>query len=61
MTLTEIYQKFERCKSWEERYRLLIQLSRLLPKPSEQELAQIAEIEGCESRLWFEFQAEPRK
>lgn len=61
MTLTEIYQKFEHCKSWEERYRLLIQLSRLLPKPSEQELAQIAEIEGCESRLWFEFQAEQRK
>ncbi|HDL5699938.1 TPA: SufE family protein [Mannheimia haemolytica] len=61
MTLTEIYQKFEHCKSWEERYRLLIQLSRLLAKPSEQELAQVAEIEGCESRLWFEFQVEPRK
>lgn len=61
MTLTEIYQKFEHCKSWEERYCLLIQLSRLLAKPSEQELAQVAEIEGCESRLWFEFQVEPRK
>ena len=61
MTLAEIYQKFEDCKSWEERYRLLIQFSRQLPKPSEAELATLPEIEGCESRLWFQFQLEPRK
>lgn len=61
MTLADIYQKFELCKSWEERYRLLIQLSRQLPKPSEEELAKLPEIHGCESRLWFEFQATPRK
>ncbi|UKH24916.1 hypothetical protein D1107_06340 [Actinobacillus pleuropneumoniae] len=61
MTLTDIHQKFELCKSWEERYRLLIQLSRQLAKPTEEELAQLPEIHGCESRLWFEFQATPRK
>ncbi|AWW34226.1 hypothetical protein CT138_04920 [Mannheimia varigena] len=61
MTLAEIYQKFEDCKSWEERYRLLIQFSRQLPKPSEVELVTLPEIEGCESRLWFQFQLEPRK
>ncbi|WGE32092.1 SufE family protein [Actinobacillus genomosp. 2] len=61
MTLEDIYQKFEFCKSWEERYRLLIQLSRQLAKPTEEELAQLPEIHGCESRLWFEFQTTPRK
>ncbi|AHG80189.1 SufE protein probably involved in Fe-S center assembly [Mannheimia varigena USDA-ARS-USMARC-1388] len=61
MTLAEIYQKFEDCKSWEERYRLLIQFSRQLPKPSEVELVTLPEIEGCESRLWFQFQLEARK
>ncbi|QLB17700.1 hypothetical protein A6B40_08985 [Mannheimia varigena] len=61
MTLAEIYQKFEDCKSWEERYRLLIQFSRQLPKPSEVELVTLPEIEGCESRLWFQFQLDPRK
>lgn len=61
MTLAEIYQKFEDCKSWEERYRLLIQFSRQLPKPSKVELVTLPEIEGCESRLWFQFQLEPRK
>ncbi|QNS15147.1 SufE family protein [Mannheimia bovis] len=61
MTLAEIYQKFEDCKSWEERYRLLIQFSRQLPKQTADELADLPEIEGCESRLWFQFQLEPRK
>lgn len=61
MNLAEIYQRFENCKSWEERYRLLIQLSRQLPKLTEEELAQLPEIHGCESRLWFSFQIEPRK
>ncbi|WGE89470.1 SufE family protein [Actinobacillus arthritidis] len=61
MTLEDIYQKFEFCKSWEERYRLLIQLSRQLAKPTAEELAQLPEIHGCESRLWFEFQITPRK
>lgn len=61
MTLAEIYQKFENCKSWEERYRLLIQFSRQLPKLTEEELAELPEIEGCESRLWFQFQLSPRK
>ncbi|WP_150539286.1 SufE family protein [Actinobacillus vicugnae] len=61
MTLSDIYQKFDICKSWQERYRLLIQLSRQLAKPSEQELAELPEIHGCESRLWFKFQAYPRQ
>lgn len=61
MTFDEINAQFALCKSWEERYRLLIQLSRQLPKPTEQQLEQWQEIHGCESRLWFDFQLEPRQ
>ena len=61
MNLAEIYEKFALCKSWEERYRLLIQLSRHLPKLSEAELQNVSEIHGCESRLWFAFEKSPRK
>lgn len=61
MILDTIYQQFSECKSWEERYRLLIKLSRQLPKPSDDELANLPEIHGCESRLWFFFQRSPRK
>lgn len=60
MNLDEIYQRFADCKSWEERYRLLIQFSHQLPKLSEEELAQLPEVHGCDSRLWFDFQLEPR-
>ncbi|OOH92429.1 hypothetical protein BMT54_00560 [Pasteurellaceae bacterium 15-036681] len=59
--IDEISNQFKHCKSWEERYRLLIQYSRKLPKLSEEELEQIPEIHGCESRLWFEFSKDPRK
>ncbi|MDP8032912.1 SufE family protein [Pasteurella atlantica] len=61
MTLTDIYTQFNHCKIWEERYRLLIKLSRQLPKLTEQELLAIPEIHGCESRLWFSFQVKPRE
>ena len=61
MNLAEIYEKFALCKSWEERYRLLIQLSRQLPKLSETELQNVPEIHGCESRLWFVFEKSLRK
>lgn len=61
MKLLDIYTIFESCKNWEERYRLLIQFSRKLPKFSESELDAIPEIASCESRLWFSFQAEPRE
>lgn len=60
MTLSEIEQQFELCKNWEERYRLLIQYSRKLPKLTAEELMTIPEIFGCESRLWFEFSVSPR-
>ena len=61
MTFTEIQTEFALCKTWEESYRLLIKLSRTLPKPSESELAELPEIHGCESRLWFKFQPNPRQ
>ncbi|OOS00238.1 hypothetical protein B0187_01770 [Haemophilus paracuniculus] len=61
MHFTEIQTAFENCQSWEERYRLLVQLSRQLPKLSEDQLSELPEIEGCESRLWFQFEAEPRQ
>lgn len=60
MLLAEIRQQFAQCQSWEERYRLLIQFSRRLPKLSDDERAKLPEIHGCESRLWFAFQCSPR-
>lgn len=41
------------CKTWEERYRLLIQAGKNLERPTEQELSSMPLIEGCEAKLWF--------
>lgn len=60
LNFTELLSQFQQAQDWQARYRLLIQLSRQLPVPSESELAQWQEIVGCESRLWF-VQHSPRR
>ncbi|WP_439238733.1 SufE family protein [Lonepinella sp. BR2919] len=45
-------EQIQQAKNWEERYRLLIQAGKNLPQPTENELAQWTEIQGCEVRLW---------
>ncbi len=48
----DIIEQIQQAKNWEERYRLLIQAGKNLTKPSDEELAQWQEIQGCEVRLW---------
>lgn len=61
MLFNQIKTQFAQCKSWEERYRLLIQFSRQLPPLTDDELTTLPEIDGCESRLWFKFSVSPRE
>ncbi|MEE3608059.1 SufE family protein [Avibacterium paragallinarum] len=42
--------------SWEERYRLLIQSGKNLPRPDEQQLTQMQPISGCEANVWFKIE-----
>ncbi|MGQ0286908.1 SufE family protein [Pasteurellaceae bacterium 22721_9_1] len=48
-----IQQQIKLAKSWEERYRLLIQAGKNLPQPSERELQKWTNIDGCEAKLWL--------
>lgn len=48
----ETIEKIRQAKSWEERYRLIIQVGKNIAEPDEQSLAQWDEISGCESKLW---------
>ncbi|WP_439294571.1 SufE family protein [Lonepinella sp. BR2882] len=50
-------EQIQQAKNWEERYRLLIQAGKNLPQPTENELAQWTEIQGCEVRLWCKISA----
>ncbi|WP_439240608.1 SufE family protein [Lonepinella sp. BR2474] len=45
-------EQIQQANNWEERYRLLIHAGKNLTKPSDEELAQWQEIQGCEVRLW---------
>lgn len=40
--------------NWEERYRLIIQAGKNLPRPSDNELANMQSISGCEAQMWFQ-------
>ncbi len=50
-----IEQQLAETKHWEERYRLIIQAGKNLPEPSEDELATMQSIPGCEVQVWFKF------
>lgn len=40
--------------NWEERYRLIIQAGKNLPRPNDDELANMQPISGCEAQMWFQ-------
>lgn len=49
-------EKLQHATNWQERFRLLIQASKNLPIPSEQEREEMEEIHGCEARLWWQME-----
>ncbi|QDX30891.1 cysteine desulfurase sulfur acceptor subunit CsdE [Dickeya poaceiphila] len=48
--------RFNACRSWEERYRQLILLSKSLPPLPEAYRQQHIELSGCENRVWLGYQ-----
>ncbi|TCP96869.1 cysteine desulfuration protein SufE/hypothetical protein [Cricetibacter osteomyelitidis] len=40
-------------KTWEERYRLIIQAGKNLSRPNNEELQAMSLINGCEAKVWF--------
>ena len=55
-----IEQQLMNAKTWEERYRLIIQAGKNLPPPNENELTQMDSILGCEVQVWFKFHQKKR-
>ena len=47
-------EQLKNAKTWEERYRLIIQAGKNLPRPSDEELAEMQPISGCEAQMWFQ-------
>ncbi|HFS6716086.1 TPA: cysteine desulfurase sulfur acceptor subunit CsdE [Proteus mirabilis] len=53
ITLDGLFQGFQKSKSWEDKYRQLIQLSRKLPALPDELKTTENEIKGCENRVWL--------
>ncbi|KHN61489.1 cysteine desulfurase sulfur acceptor subunit CsdE [Dickeya fangzhongdai] len=47
---------FDACRSWEERYRQLILLSKSLPSLPDALRQEHIELSGCENRVWLGYQ-----
>ena len=47
-------EQLKQAKNWEDRYRLIIQAGKNLSCPSDDELAQMQPITGCEAQMWFQ-------
>lgn len=59
VTRDTLIARFPARQSWEEKYRQLIQLARLLPPLPEALKSAEHEVGGCENRVWFGWQALP--
>ena len=45
-------EQLKNAKTWEERYRLIIQAGKNLPRPCDEELAEMQPINGCVAPRW---------
>jgi len=53
MTVEQLVSDFERNKSWDKQYRLIIQLGKKLVKIAEKDKIDSNKVEGCESSAWL--------
>jgi len=55
----EIVANFELLDEWEERYRYLIELGRMLPPLPSEAHKNSNKVQGCASQVWLERRVEP--
>ncbi|KXF81011.1 cysteine desulfurase sulfur acceptor subunit CsdE [Enterovibrio coralii] len=56
ITSDNILEQMGNCRSWEDKYRLVIQLGKKLPAMSDELKAQSIPVTGCESKVWLSMQ-----
>lgn len=53
ITSFDIVEQMARCRSWEDKYRLIIQFGKKLPIMDAELKSQTIAIPGCESQVWL--------
>ena len=59
-TFDEILANFEFIDDWEERYRYIIELGKLMPELPDEAHNDANKVRGCASQVWLETVVEPR-
>lgn len=59
MTLDEITENFALLDDWEDRYRYLIELGRLMPPFPAEARTDANKVQGCASQVWLSTHIEP--
>ena len=57
-TIDDIADNFELLDDWEDRYRYLIELGRLMPDLPEAEHVEANKVQGCASQVWLKMSPE---
>lgn len=57
-SIDEIIANFELLDDWEERYRYVIELGRLMPPLPDDARTQANKVQGCASQVWLETRVE---
>ncbi len=57
-SIDEITENFELLDDWEDRYRYLIELGRLMPPLAEADHTEANKVQGCASQVWLDIEAE---
>ena len=52
ITVAQLCTDFEKNKSWDKQYRLIIQLGKKLPPLAEADKSEFNQVKGCESLAW---------
>ncbi|WP_407331216.1 cysteine desulfurase sulfur acceptor subunit CsdE [Enterovibrio sp. 27052020O] len=53
LTPNGIVEKMVNCRSWEDKYRLIIQMGKQLPNLNDQLKEESVHVPGCESKVWL--------
>jgi len=59
MTIDEIIQNFSYLDQWDDRYRYVIELGRMLPPFPEPARTEANKVQGCASQVWLTTDVEP--
>ena len=59
-TIDDIAENFELLDEWDDRYRYLIELGRLMPELPEADHTEANRVQGCASQVWLTTKAEGR-